>query len=66
MTPKIKAILMTTIVMLIIVATIMLLISFPDVACTILISGSFVALALSIYSLLHKKYVDEEIDEEED
>ena len=52
--------------MLIIVATIMLLISFPDVACTILISGSFVALALSIYSLLHKKYVDEEIDEEED
>lgn len=65
MTPKIKAILMTTIVMLIIVAIIMLITKFPYVAYVIIISGSIIALTLSIYSLLHKKYVDEEIDEEE-
>ena len=65
MTPKIKAILMTTIVMLIIVDIIMLITKFPYVAYVIIISGSIIALTLSIYSLLHKKYVDEEIDEEE-
>ena len=51
--------------MLIIVAIIMLITKFPYVAYVIIISGSIIALTLSIYSLLHKKYVDEEIDEEE-
>jgi hypothetical protein len=60
MKPKIKAILMTTIFMVIFSVIILVTITYPLMSYLILIGGSVVALILSIYSILYRKYKDEE------
>jgi len=60
MKPKTKAILMTTIFMVIFAVIILVAITYPLIVYPILIGGSVVALILSIYSILYRKYKDEE------
>jgi hypothetical protein len=60
MKPKTKAILMTTIFMVIFTVIILVTITYPIMSYLILIGGSVVALILSIYSILYRKYKDEE------
>jgi prepilin signal peptidase PulO-like enzyme (type II secretory pathway) len=60
MKPKTKAILMTTIFMVIFSVIILVSITYPLIVYPILIGGSVVALILSIYSILYRKYKDEE------
>jgi hypothetical protein len=60
MKPKTKAILMTTIFMVIFTVIILVAITYPLMSYLILIGGSVVALILSIYSILYRKYKDEE------
>jgi hypothetical protein len=60
MKPKTKAILMTTIFMVIFAVIILVAITYPLMSYLILIGGSVVALILSIYSILYRKYKDEE------
>jgi selenocysteine lyase/cysteine desulfurase len=60
LTPKTKAILMTTIFMVIFTVIILVTITYPIMSYLILIGGSVVALILSIYSILYRKYKDEE------
>jgi uncharacterized membrane protein len=60
MKPKTKAILMTTIFMVIFTVIILVTITYPLMSYLILIGGSVVALILSIYSILYRKYKDEE------
>jgi hypothetical protein len=60
MKPKTKAILMTTIFMVIFTVIILVTITYPRMSYLILIGGSVVALILSIYSILYRKYKDEE------
>jgi prepilin signal peptidase PulO-like enzyme (type II secretory pathway) len=60
MKPKTKAILMTTIFMVIFTVIILVAITYPLMSYLILIGGGVIALILSIYSILYRKYKDEE------
>jgi len=60
MKPKTKAILMTTIFMVIFSVIILVTITYPLMSYLILIGGCVVALILSVYSVLYRKYKDEE------